>query len=286
MDELEEHVRRGAVGGACVCCTFDDGFADNVAHGLPVLRAHSAPFVVYACTEFAARALRARVGGVDVDVHCLDALLEAALLAGDAPAAFPHPATPRPLPASTLDEKRAALHAMWAAEAADADAYASAAVAFLAARGVDPAAAAAEQFLGWDDLRALAAEPLATVASHTRTHRRLRRLPDEQARDEIFESRRRLEQGLGRPVRHLAYPFGGPGECGPREFALAREAGYATAVTTRRGNVFAEHRAHLTALPRVAVSMFPHSANVRYVRAALSGARNALMNRMRRVVVE
>ncbi len=285
-DELEEHVRRGRGRGRVVCCTFDDGFADNVANGLPVLRAHSAPFVVYACPDFADRAQRARVAGEDVDVHCHDALLEAALLASDAPAEFPHPATPRPLPAGTLAEKAAALHAMWAAQTVDRARFASAAAEFLARRGVDARGALAEQYLGWDGLRALAADPLATVGSHTRTHRVLRALPDAQARAEIFESRARLERELGRPVRHLAYPFGSPSECGPREFALAREAGYGTAVTTRRGNVFAEHAAHLTALPRVGVSLAPHSSNVRFVKAALSGARNALMNRGRRVVVD
>ena len=59
---------------------------------------------------------------------------------------------------------------------------------------------------------------------------------------------------IGRPARHIAYPVGDPSSAAAREFALATEAGYALAVTTRPGMLFAEHAAHLTALPRVSLN--------------------------------
>lgn len=47
-----------------------------------------------------------------------------------------------------------------------------------------------------------------TFGSHTRTHRDLTRLDPDEARGEIAESKRELEDMLGSPVRSLSYPFG------------------------------------------------------------------------------
>ncbi len=47
-----------------------------------------------------------------------------------------------------------------------------------------------------------------TFGSHTRTHRDLTRLEPDEARVEIVESKRDLEELLGLPIRSLSYPFG------------------------------------------------------------------------------
>ncbi len=72
-----------------------------------------------------------------------------------------------------------------------------------------------------------------TIGSHCLTHRPLAGLSDEAVRAELVESRFRLEAAAGGPVEHLAYPFGSYGR---REVLMARDAGYRTAVSTRRGN--------------------------------------------------
>lgn len=59
----------------------------------------------------------------------------------------------------------------------------------------------------WDQIRALSRAGM-DVESHTRRHRVLQTLDDEQLRDELLGSRQDLEQQLGRPVRALAYPVG------------------------------------------------------------------------------
>jgi hypothetical protein len=58
----------------------------------------------------------------------------------------------------------------------------------------------------------------------------------------------RLERELGRRPIHFSFPYGDPSSTGPRDFALAR---LKTAVTTRKGMLFGDHRRYLTALPRV-----------------------------------
>jgi peptidoglycan/xylan/chitin deacetylase (PgdA/CDA1 family) len=90
-----------------------------------------------------------------------------------------------------------------------------------------------------------------------------------------------IESALGRRPRHLAYPVGDASSAGAREFRLAQETGFATAVTTRPGVLFPEHRHHMTALPRIALN--GEFQRLRYVQVLLSGTATALHNRFRRV---
>lgn len=76
--------------------------------------------------------------------------------------------------------------------------------------------------MSWDELRALGEHGIE-VASHTVSHPHLPALPDGEVEDELRSSRRRLEEELGRPCPHLAYPFG---DCDDRIRAAARAAGY------------------------------------------------------------
>ncbi|WP_218080437.1 polysaccharide deacetylase family protein [Anthocerotibacter panamensis] len=89
--------------------------------------------------------------------------------------------------------------------------------------------------MSWEQLQHIEKEGLVTIASHTVTHPAdLTQLTDEQIRRELFESKRILEEKLGKPVLHLAYPVGKRDE---RVLALAREAGYHTATTMDEGYV-------------------------------------------------
>ena len=92
-----------------------------------------------------------------------------------------------------------------------------------------------------------------------------------------------MKPRFGRHVDAFAYPVGDPTSAGPREFALARECGFACAVTTRPGMLYAEHAAHLWALPRVSVNGLWQ--NTRDLETLLSGAPLLLWNRGRRVNV-
>jgi peptidoglycan/xylan/chitin deacetylase (PgdA/CDA1 family) len=83
-----------------------------------------------------------------------------------------------------------------------------------------PAASREElQTLSWDELRETAFE----VGSHTRRHADLRELSDTELRDELEGSRVEIEDRLGRPCRHLAYPYGRSDD---RVRLAAERAGY------------------------------------------------------------
>ena len=136
--------------------------------------------------------------------------------------------------------------------------------------------------MDWSEIVDLAADPLCTIGAHTVNHMMLRKVPsDATVRAEMEMSRAVLEAALGKRPQHLAYPVGDPTSAGPREFRIAAELGFKTAVTTRPGVLFKAHRDHLTALPRISVN--GEFQQQRYLKVLMSGAGTALWNRFRRV---
>lgn len=85
--------------------------------------------------------------------------------------------------------------------------------------------------MGWEAARALVADGFQCGA-HTVTHPRLTGLDASRCRAELVDGRQRLEDELGRPVLHLAYPYGSVDESVQ---AAAAAAGYLTACSTRPG---------------------------------------------------
>jgi peptidoglycan/xylan/chitin deacetylase (PgdA/CDA1 family) len=79
--------------------------------------------------------------------------------------------------------------------------------------------------MGWDELRELVGRGI-DVQSHTLTHPHLPELDDDELARQLTESRSRLEDELGRPCRHLAYPYGHEDA---RVRDAARAAGYEAA---------------------------------------------------------
>jgi peptidoglycan/xylan/chitin deacetylase (PgdA/CDA1 family) len=137
--------------------------------------------------------------------------------------------------------------------------------------------------MSWDRLRSMASDPLVTIGAHTNTHFALAKLTEAEALFEIEAGAKRLERELGVKPMHLSYPYGGEDAAGPREFRLARELGFRTAVTTRKGLLYAGHSHHLTALPRV--SLNGDYQDERYLSVLLSGAPFAFWNGFRRISV-
>jgi peptidoglycan/xylan/chitin deacetylase (PgdA/CDA1 family) len=147
--------------------------------------------------------------------------------------------------------------------------------------GVDEAAICRELCMSWDELKSFANEPLVGFGAHSITHCNLAIQPEEIASREMTVSRARIEEALQRPALHLAYPYGDRIAAGPREFALARAAGFKTAVTTRPGMLFPESAAHLTALQRV--SLNGNYQDERIIPVLTSGAATAVWNGFRRI---
>ncbi len=107
----------------------------------------------------------------------------------------------------------------------------------------------------WDELRALRDAGM-DFGSHSVSHPNLTRLPAEDARRELNDSRAELERRLERPIRALAYP-GGRQSAEVRE--LARRAGYSLAFLSDGGE-WIPGRSDRHAIPRINV---PGNAHVK-----------------------
>ena len=221
-----------------VVVTFDDGYADNVEHAVPVLERFGAPFTVYVTTGL----VEGGGGGAGLWWLALERLVRRRDSVDVAPMG-------RRFAASTRAEKAEALGEVSRWVGADVARRAPLLGEVFERYGVSAGAAADEAGLSRAQLRALARHPLATLGGHTTGHPDLTGLGEPEAYRELSGNKAFLEDLCGRPVEHFAYPYGA---CGAREAALAGKAGFRTAVTSRPGGLFPEHRSRLLLLPRYA----------------------------------
>lgn len=236
--------------------TFDDGYIDNLDHALPVLKAHRVPFMLFACPGFAERT--APLWWLDLE--------EAVLRLNTIRLEMPGGAVEAP--ARTMAEKYAAFRVLyWRLRGLDEAALRAGVAALCRQAGIDQLARVARLCMDWEQLRAFAAEPLATIGAHSLSHPRLARLDVESAAAEIDGSVTRIAEMLGRVPQHFAYPVGDRLSAGQREFGLA--GGFASAVTTVPGVLRPAHSGRMAALPRISVNgLFQREE---YLSALLSG---------------
>jgi peptidoglycan/xylan/chitin deacetylase (PgdA/CDA1 family) len=253
------------------CLTFDDGYRDNKEWAYPILKAARVPFGLYIATSFPER------------LGKLWWLVLEAVIARNDRIALVMDGEERHIDCVGVDTKRAVFERLyWWLRGLRSEAELLEVVRDLAARyGVDTAALCGELCMDWSEIAEMARDPLATIGAHTVNHVMLAKSPETLVRAELTRSRTVLEAALGSAPVHFAYPFGDRTTAGPREFAIAAEIGYKTAVTTRPGVLFAEHAGHLTALPRI--SLNGTYQDERFISVLMSGAATALWNGFRRV---
>ena len=256
-----------------IAFSFDDGYRDNLEHALPIFREFGMPFTVNITTGFIDGSEPAWWYALEKVLTILERI--AGKEGGrDFSYTLDTPAT-RHAALETLGRVVRELGPGRRTEFIHD---------ICQATGVDAWRTTRNMMMTREELRQLAAEDLVTIGSHTVAHYTLNRLSDDEARHEMLAAKSDLETLLARPVNHFAYPFGGRNAVGAREFQLARECGFATAVTTRSGNLFPEHAGHSDCLPRLGVSgNFPAIARLRKLESGLAAV---LEGKRQRVVMD
>lgn len=272
--DLDEAVRRLADAEArpFVVLTFDDGYRDNLVHALPILKKHEAPFTLYLPT--------ALVDGVGVVWW---QALEDIIAANDL-VVVDMPEGPHYGDAATLEQKNKTFAYIYDRYRKMPEPQREVSIRALAGRyGLDLARHCRDLIMDWGELEPFAESPLCTIGAHTVHHFELSKLPEAEMQAEIEQSTKVLAAQLGTRPGHLSYPIGGVAAAGPREFAAAKELGFATAVTTRPGGLYAEHADHLTALPRISLNgLFQER---RFIEVFLTAEIFSLMRRGKRLDV-
>lgn len=103
--------------------------------------------------------------------------------------------------------------------------------------GTQPKPRPSHRALDLEELRELSASNVIEVGSHTVSHAYLSSLSSDDRVDQVSESKRRLEQMTGRPIRSFSYPFGETEAVDAHSVACVRSAGYEVACANVPGRV-------------------------------------------------
>lgn len=271
MDEAVEALKNPAIRkGRFAVLSLDDGYKDNRDHALPVLEAHDAPAIIYVPSEYPQGLGELWWVALEQMIRQADTL------------ARPDKPGQAPVCVRTDAEKLDFyLDLYWALRAFTQDEQRALVWAMCREQGYDMHAVCRDLVLPTDEFVSFANHRLITIGAHTKSHRAIARLSKGQAMDEIIGGADWLEETLGARPAHFSFPYGDPGSAGPRDYEFAREAGFASAVTTRKGMLYHEHADHLFGLPRVSLNGDYQSQM--YVELFASGAPFLLANRFRKV---
>lgn len=272
LDQIHHQLNTGNFNRRFVAFTFDDGYLDNYTLAYPILKKYDVPFTVYVTTNFP-----------NQTALLWWYLIEDIILQNNA---VQFQFGEERFFASTRDqqEKNQAfdqlrdfiLHRDFTCQKK-----------LISQLGdqfnLDPLSYVRRLGMSWKNVQTLMQDPLVTIGAHTQNHVNLNALSDKEATSEILDSKLELEQKTGYPVQHFSYPFGWRNEASTREFDLARSLGFKTATTTRLGNIFAKHRNHQTALPRVAVD--GTESNLNKLQLRMNGFQLAITSQLRERIV-
>lgn len=208
-----------------VAITFDDGYADNLTHALPVARELGVPITVYVTSGAVGS-----TGG-----FWWDRLGRFVAEARD-PGAAVREVLHLPLP---VGRGRAELLAQLHRRLRPLDPCEIDGILSLLAgcAGLSAEASCGARALSRGELATLAAAPEVTIGAHTVDHVHLQGRSKEEQYATMRDSKEALEGALGQDVSAFAYPFGGARDIDEVSVLAAEEAGFSTAVTTRPGSV-------------------------------------------------
>lgn len=241
MTFLRQHYEIVSLSGAMECLrarrplkpysiaiTFDDGYLNNYTHALPICRDLETPFTLYVVTGF-----------IEHGESLWTDRLGRALSMTYRPALdIEIEGTPYHLPLGTTGDRDLAnqklLGGFKSAPAARIAGYLQELETRLGIADLNCNVAPSKPCT-WDMLREMARSGLVEIGAHTASHSILTRLSGDEATRELLGSKNLIENRIGVPCRHFAYPNGKPGDFSPDTERLVRQSGYHSAVTTVEG---------------------------------------------------
>jgi len=208
-----------------IALTLDDGYRDNYTRAWPILARYSMPATIFVT-----------VGPLDGEVSLWTEEIRGALWASSGQALDLQAMGWGAWPLRTDTERLACLYAVKHRLKALPDAERQRTLREIIQRlGSRGKTAVQEQMLTWDMVREMSKRGI-TIGAHTVSHKILTQIAPQEVDWEIRESKHRIEQRLGEPVRHFAYPNGTRADWDSQIQGAVKQAGFETACTTLRGS--------------------------------------------------
>lgn len=275
MDQVVEHYQQAKPdpNRKLLAITLDDGYRDNLQNAVPVFEKHNAPFTIFIAP-----------GLIDGRADLWWEDLSAIIAARDT-LRIAMPRGNKEFDVSTLAKKYQTFNELvaWLTTNVSETEQRKIVQELAWMYKIDTKAHCKNQLMTWQEIHTLNQNPLCTIGAHTIHHYAVARLSEEEATWEMRESAKILKAELGQMPEHFAYPYGYPAAAAKRDFDIARDLGFKSAVTTRHGVLQPEHGDHLHALPRI--SLNGKFQSVRHVKTMLCGLPTLLQNKGKKISV-
>jgi len=234
LEAAIDGLRHGSLPSRAACITFDDGYADNATVALPILQRHGLPATFFISTGF-----------LDGGLMWNDRIIESIRRSRRTEIDLSDAGLGR-CPLADTAGRRSAAEALIKAVRYKESAERSRLVDLVADRA--EVRLPTDLMMTSDQVRALRRSGM-DIGGHTVSHPILARLDPGAAREEIRRGKLALEQIIGEPVRHFAYPNGVPGkDYDSAHVEMVKELGFSAAVSTAWG--VATPQSDLFQLPR------------------------------------
>jgi len=221
LAEAIRRLREGTLPSRAACITFDDGYRDNVDVALPILRKHGVPAIFFIATGYLN-------GGRMFNDTVIEAIRRAPSTALD----LSNLGASR-VPLTNVEERRAAI---W--ECLRVAKYMSPQerTSFVTEIARQAGAQLPDDLMMDSRHLSVLIDAGMEIGAHTISHPILNTVTDAEARQEIVDSKARLESLTGREIALFAYPNGIPGrDYNSAHVSMVREAGFRAAVSTSWG---------------------------------------------------
>ena len=222
LDEIVHRIKNRRPIRRCVAITFDDGFRDNYEIAYPILRKYNVPATIFLTTGYidsgtAPWFIKLRYIFMQTAKTHFHLSHKGAIISH---------------PMHTKDEKLAASDRAMAYLKNCPDEERLPLLDRLCEKlGVSTFEGLNDLMLTWNQIKEMAGHSIS-FGAHTVNHPILSRTSMEIAEREIQESKKTIEEKIGRPVTSFAYPFGKKSQYNADIFPILQNCGFECAVTT------------------------------------------------------
>ena len=113
-----------------------------------------------------------------------------------------------------------------------------------------------------------------TIGAHTLNHISLANQKAEIIFEEMINSKSEIENYVQQTVNHFAYPYGGFEDAHKREYTIAKQIGFKTAVLNHPANIFYGSKYFTECLPRMPLGNITTEERLNYIINGIDHYRN------------
>ena len=223
MNEFSEQIKSKS-NKKFIVFTIDDGYKDNLIHGLPIFEKHNVPFTLYVSNCFpnnqaiywwyfledfvkSNKVIDLRGIGIDYCESIID-------------------------PSTTFYKVRELLRI------SDYDVHKKFAKDICQINNHELLHLNKKLNLTWNEIKSLSQNILVEIGGHTMHHVSLNYLSEKQSGNQILDSKNELERQIDKPVNHFAFPYGSLDDASAKEYKLLTKFGFKSAVYNHPGGIY------------------------------------------------